>query len=281
LLHLSRQQIKAYAEQFHLTWVEDESNQNIAFSRNYLRHQIIPLLKERWPGVVSSLGRSAAHCQQAKNNLEHLAAMDGRAIGGYEDTLSLEPLKPLSYDRLANVLRGWLKSNQVRCPSTNSLNRLIYEVIEAPEDAMPMIEWDDHRVCRYQQILYLLKRTDGAPMLSLNTAWEEFPAPLLLAEASGGILTAILAETGLMVPPGAQVSVRYRQGGELFYWHGQTKQLKKLWQQWQVPPWQRDRVPLIYLDDDLAVVVGYAISDSYLGKKGAFVYHIEQQVRAP
>ena len=66
--------------------------------------------------------------------------------------------------------------------------------------------------------------------------------------------------------------MRFRQGGELFLWHRQTKQLKKLWQEWQVPPWERDQVPLLYVDDVLAAVVGYAVSDAYFSADNLYTY---------
>ena len=67
----------------------------------------------------------------------------------------------------------------------------------------------------------------------------------------------------MVIAPQAQLSIRFRQGGEQFQWHGQTKSLKKLFQEWSIPPWRRTTVPLLYVKDELAAVVGYAISDSF------------------
>ncbi len=86
---------------------------------------------------------------------------------------------------------------------------------------------------------------------------------------------ASLDVEGLRVPVGGRVHVRFRQGGELFYWRGQTKQLKKLWQQWQVPPWRRDLIPLLYIDSDLAAVVGFAVSDHYFSRDTSHTYCVE------
>lgn len=298
LLQYSRETLEAYAHQHKLTWVDDESNQNSAFSRNYLRHQIMPLLREKWPGIVGNLARSAAHCQQAKLNLKALAEIDCIELDRPRDRLSLPPLQTLNHARLVNVLRVWLKRNHVRYPSTVILNRLIDEVIFARKDASPIIEWDGIAIRRYQQVLYLLK--EEASYRSTCIEWLDFPAPLRLdeedsysicAKALHGSVRANVARhpecsegspevtlpgsQGVKIPPGSCVQVRFRQDGALFYWHGQTKRLKKLFQQWQIPPWQRDRVPLLYINGKLAAVIGFAVNDHYCSTEHADTYCIK------
>lgn len=270
LLQHSRQTLEAYAHQHQLSWIDDESNQNSAFSRNYLRHQIMPLLQVKWPGVVNNLVRSATHCQQAKLNLDALAKIDYMGLAESRDTLALPQLKNLERPRLANVLRVWLKNNRARCPSDTMLGRLIDEIILVRTDANPFVQWDKVTIRRYQQTLYLLK--NEVVTRQSCAEWSTFPAPLRISVNQH--LHASRDARGLLVPAGSQVHVRFRQGGELFYWRGQTKQLKKLLQQWHIPPWQRDSVPLLYIDGVLAAVVGFAISDHYYGEEPAVTYQI-------
>jgi len=260
LLSYSREQLEHYAAHCKLKWIEDESNQEINYSRNYLRHQVMPLLLKKWPGVVGNIARTAIHCQQAKTNLDDLALYDNQELLAARSSLFIEPLKKLSIERMTNVLRVWLKKNQVPLPSTVTLQRLIHEVIFADLDATPLVTWDAIQVRRYQQHLYL----DKKKVISLPSCieWTEFPSPLVLTEYDF-YLTAEKMTQGLIVPPNAKVEVKFRQGGEKFYWRGQTKQLKKLFQEWAIPPWLRDTIPLIYINDQFAAVVGYAISDSF------------------
>ena len=273
-LEHTRKALEAYASEHQLTWIEDESNQDCAFSRNFLRQEMMPLLQKKWPGVVKNLVRSASHCQQAQLNLGALAIIDCPELGELKATLDSVPLLHLSHARIANVLRLWLKKSAVRLPSADTLNRLINEVILAPVDATPQVEWGDNVVRRYQQRLYVLK---NEPLRRLDDkAWDDFPHPLELDV--NAYLQAFLAPEGVKIPLGARVQVRFRQGGELFYWRGQTKQLKKLWQQWKVPPWQRDRVPLLYIDNELAAVIGFAISDRYFGQEAGIIYRIEEAI---
>ncbi len=276
-LHHSRSTLEAYAHKHQLTWVDDESNQNSAFSRNYLRHHIMPLLQAKWPGVVGNLVRSASHCQQAKSNLEALAKMDCAALAETRSTLELSsPLRTLDHSRLANILRLWLQDNDVRLPSVHNLNRLMDEVILAGEDRTPLVQWGGVTVRRYQQTLYLLK-DDVRPCVA-RMEWLSFPHPLpLTTDAGEQYLHAVADVQGLHVPVGSRVSVRFRQGGEQFYWRGQTKQLKKLWQQWRVPPWQRGLIPLLYIDNALAAVVGFAISDHFFSERPLNTFRVELQ----
>lgn len=261
-LPFTRKQLETYAHRHQLTWIEDDSNENRAFSRNYLRHEVMPLLKIRWPHVVQQLARSAAHCRDAKHHLEALACIDVAGIEKKPRQLSLLSLKDLSLSRIVNVLRAWFKINKVRCPSAKMLHGVLHEMILSKPDANPIIQWDDVEIRRYQHTLYLLKRHNR--VRPENQTWLSFPKPLSRGEDR---LYAQRCEEGVVIPPNCSLQLRCRQGGETFFWHGQTKQLKKLFQDWGVPPWCRDEIPLLFIDDELAVVVGYAISDHFYRKK--------------
>lgn len=269
LMH-TRKMLEAYAAQHQLAWVEDESNQDSGFARNFLRQAIMPLLEKKWPVAVANLTRSAMHCQQAKNNLDALAEIDYQGLADQGNQLDLSLLLKLQESRMVNVLRFWFKNNQVRLPSTSLLNRIIKEVILASADAMPFVPWDDVVLRRYQQHLYLLKNKPSFDHPAL-IPWAKFPEPLTLAAIH---LQAIASTKGIQVPAGSRVDLRFRQGGESFYWHGQTKQLKKLLQQWQIPPWKRDEIPLLYINGQLAAVVGFAISDHFYGENVENTYVI-------
>lgn len=261
-LQLSRQNLEEYAKTNLLSWVEDESNLNISFSRNYIRHRVLPLICERWPAVVDNLVRTTHHCQQAQSNLEALAKIDCPTLNEVSSTLPLAFLSTLNSERISNVLRFWFKSNQVKQPDTLSFNRLLKEVIQARSDARPEVVWKGFSVRRYQQTLYLSQVEKEQFFATTN--WPQFPEPLKIEDL--GEIIVKEAEQGFLLPTPAKIEVRFRQGGELFKWHGQLKQLKKLLQEWQVPPWQRGSIPLVFVNGQLAVIVGYAVSDLYFGK---------------
>lgn len=275
LLECSREVIHTYACYHQLTWIDDESNQDVSYSRNYLRHHIIPLLQAKWPGVVNHLARSATHCQQAKVNLEALAVLDCSEVAAGNLTLGVSTLQTLSHARLANVLRAWFKNNKVRLPSAQVLNQIIYDLILARDDSSPLVQWGEVSLRRYQEVLYLLKNEHKLPRIGVE--WSKFPTPLILGREGESMwyLYASRAKRGLCVALNQSIRVCFRCGGERFHWHGQTKSLKKLFQEWQVPPWQRERVPLLYINGELAAVVGYAVSDHYYVEDDENAFDIE------
>lgn len=261
LLRHSRDELLHYAQTKELAWIEDESNHDSRFSRNYLRNEVMPLLRKKWPGVVGNISRTAINCQQAKKNLYGLALHDCSELEHVSPCLLIEPLKLLSKERMINVLRVWLKKNDIKLPTAAIMNRVVDELLWASIDATPLIAWNEVCLRRYQGRIYLDKKNAGQlPELLL---WSNFPQTLMVGE--GINLLATKATQGLVIPDGVKISIRFRRGGEKIVLHQQTKSLKKLFQEWQVPVWQRERIPLLYLDEQLAAVIGYAVSDAFYG----------------
>jgi len=238
--------------------VDDESNQAIKFSRNYVRHEILPRLQHTWPRAVESISLCAEHAQEARANLDDLAYLDCPELGLKQDYLLLETLRDLPIRRLKNVLRVWFKNQGLKALSTARLHVLIQEVVFAKPDAMPLLTIGKSTVRRYRDVLYLVGLKHLKPKNPLVTP----------------------TVPGLRVPTGAHVEVRFRVGGEALVLHGQTKTLKSLFQTWGVPPWERDSIPLIFIENKLAAVLDFAIGDDYYENrsdgqdnlKGARVY---------
>lgn len=260
LLMFSRKQLEAYALKHRLQWIEDESNQDVSYSRNFLRHDILPLIVKKWPGVFGNIARTAQHCQSALMNLEILAVQDSPELQTPSDSLFIQPLKQLPHERIANVLRFWLKKNTIQLPSTLTFERLIHELIFASQDAMPLVCWDEIRISRYQEHIYLVRTQE--PTLSEQIPWPDFPHDL----TDKVHLIVQKSTEGMRVPMKSVVTIRFRKGGERFIYHGNSRQLKKLFQEWGVPPWLRGTIPLVYINDELAAVVGYAVSDVFFTK---------------
>lgn len=270
LLAHSRESLECYAKAYTLSWIEDESNHHSDFSRNFLRNEVLPLLKKRWPSVSKNIARTASHCQEVKLNLEALARSDYPNLDQAGKTLSLDLIRRLDDARVKNILRSWLKINQMPLPDSGMCDRIIHELIFANGESVPEIVCSDYQLRRYQQTLYLVREKEVKAPIARD--WACFPEALVLPEQSV-ILAVEKAETGFVVPSNACIQVRYRQGGETFLFRGQKKSLKTLFQEWKIPPWLRHRIPLVYCNKELAVVVGYAISDAYY-QRSAHCYQI-------
>lgn len=279
-LQHTKQTLALYARRHTLHFIEDESNQDERYSRNFVRHRIMPLVQSKWPHAVQNLSRTAEHCQQAKANLLALAVLDCKEVNEASTRLPLAALYRLNRERRTNVIRAWFHQLQIALPSATILERILDELISVREDAIPCVTFGEVCVRRFKDTLYLLEA--GRNHYLESTTWEAFPLPLRLGN-SGEYLQAFTAMKGALIRPGARVEVRFRHGGERFYWHGQTKMLKKLFQEWNVPPWERDTVPLIVVDSQVIAVVGFAVSDhSYAeGLPNLYSFGKTRQVQEP
>lgn len=269
-LHVERETLNQYAIHHELTWVSDESNENTQYSRNYIRHEIMPLLRARWPAATRTILSVTKHCEQAQSNLNDLAMIDAPDLALSKKTLSLHELMHLSDTRLINVLRVWLMNQLVRLPSAKKMDALIKQVIRSKPDATPSIQIDDYMIRRYQSTLYCCEPM-SEDVLFEDLIWSSFPEP---TSCGSGFLVANPAAEGVCIPPGALVEIRHRQGGEYLRLNGQTKALKKIYQALSVPPWLRDKIPLIYVDGALMLVLDYCVADEAIEKSGIPAYQI-------
>jgi tRNA(Ile)-lysidine synthase len=271
LLDFSRQELADYAEQQGLEWMDDPSNQDQRFDRNFIRHRILPELRRRWPSVATSLARSARISGELKHACDELAASDlEQSAGDQADTLSISALKALPETRGRNLLRHWISTREEGAlPGSRHLQRITEEVINCREDAQPVVHWAHHEVRRYRDNLYLL---DEYPPHDPSRCFRWLgDGPLEMGPGLGRLhLQPSTRGLSLQLWRAARVEVRFRQGGERMQLEGRThrQDLKSLLQQWGIPPWERERLPLIYLDGALAAIPGFAISAAFLAKDG-------------
>lgn len=268
-LEFSRKTLEDYAKESNLVWIDDPSNEGSTFSRNFLRNEVLPLLKSKWPSVVDNLQRTILHCQEARENVEDLAIIDCPELRNKKSTLDISCLNDLKLSRIKNVLRSWLKNNEIKIRSTLLLQRIVEELIFVDNDVKSLVQWQDIAIRKYQNKLYILKKENVSYK---DTLWENFPAPLLINDQQ---LIAEKSDAGILVPSQSKVEVRFRKSGECIRLRGQTKELKKLFQQWKVPPWLRNKVPLVYINGELAEVVGYAISDKFFQTNQKNLYQLK------
>lgn len=296
LLDADREALRGYAERYALQWVEDPSNAELGYDRNFLRHAVMPLLRRRWPGCAAVLSRSARHQAETARLLNELGAMDleaqhqdrpdlsvgsvrvlngsaatavgAEAVGGaHTARLSVSRLLQLSAARRANLLRHWLQRRHAPIPSTAVLARIDSDLLHAANDAQPEVRWGGACLRRYRDELFLLPGS-----VTENAQALDWPAerPLKLPT---GILTPRhgpgqgVAERHLR---GRRVRVAFRQGGERLRPVGRREQhsLKHLFQDAGVPPWERGQIPLLYLDDQLIAVAGYWVCEGFQALDG-------------
>jgi tRNA(Ile)-lysidine synthase len=304
-LSVSRQAIFAYATANQLVWINDESNSDLKFDRNFMRQEIIPLLQSRWPALNAVLSRTSRHMAEGDSLLMELGREDYRTAGhilpafkevvampakagiqrntlcssveslgtsglsgykklteqnqniGYFKTgilarLSISVLSHLSDLRLKNALRAWLHDLNIPLPSEALLSRLQLELMASADDKQGLVTWDNYELRSFNQEIYLCEKLEVFESRQIYE-WDGKTTLTLPI----GTLTPELAKA--LNLEGQAVQIRFRQGGERFHPEGRahSQTLKNLFQEWGIPTWLRDRVPLFYINNQLLAVLKY------------------------
>lgn len=271
LLALEQAVLEDYARCNELQWEEDESNQSRQFDRNFLRHEIIPKLKTRWPNYAARISDAGILCQQAEQINENLARLDLDDMALRKErrgwSVEIPALSVLSRARQANVLRYLARSKVQSPPGHRVIDEVLTSLLNADEDRHPEVCWSEGQWRRYQQRLYLLvtapNSDDAAKDISEPIPWSIEEA---LSLPDGSVLTATaISGEGLAQGYAASLSVSFRQGGERCRpaKRGGSANLKKLFQEFTLEPWLRARIPLIYCDGELVAVGDLWICEGY------------------
>lgn len=255
LLALSREQLHAYARAARLQWVDDQSNAELRFDRNVLRHEVLPRLRTHWPQAAKTLARAARWQASVARLVDEASeeALDAcsRADSG---TLSVAALNALRSARRPYVIRAWLRRHDLAPPSARHLDRILEDLLHPQVQGSPCVSWPGAQVRRYRDDLHALPGGYGPPEAAA-LSWRP-PRPLRIDGGELSVVDACGRGLSQQACAGAGLVVRFRQGGERCRpagrAHGQA--LKKLLQEAGVPPWRRSRMPLIYRGEELAAV---------------------------
>lgn len=269
LLDVTHDKLHEYAQQQGLDWVEDESNADDDYPRNFLRHRLLPLLERRFPVYRDTLTRSAQHFAESAGLLDELAQQDG-ACALQDDSLQVESLRLLSSPRAKNLLRYFLYTQHAPMPQAAQLDDMLRQLCEAREDASVCVEFGAWQVRRFQDRCYVSPiMGEFEPNFAsvwrgeAELVWPPLGRCLRFTQARGqGLSRAKLQR--------APVMLRLRRGGESLRPHpnASTRSLKNLLQEHLIPPWQRERWPLLYCGDDLVCVAGVDIQAEYQAHEG-------------
>ncbi len=254
LLCVNKKYIHHYALTHGLQWIEDPSNHDTVYDRNFLRNEIIPLLKMRWPSLDKTVSRSATHCAQAEAFIASMAQVDlHHVLDKVDHSIEIAALQTYTHTQQCFILREWFELLNMKMPSQNTIKRIFNDVIDAKDTHSPQLKLNHITLRRYRGKLIALNHENHTvePCEWLNKTQQ-------LVLSNKKVLTLMPAASGIAKKrwDDACVTIKTRQGGEkirLPHRQGQHD-LKKLFQDATIPPWLRDVMPLIYLDGQLAAV---------------------------
>lgn len=278
MLDVPRRVILDYAVLRGLHWIEDESNADIAYDRNYLRHRVMPLLERRFPGYRETFARASRNLAESAQLMNDLARLDcaAAASGG---RLKVEALRGLSAARAKNLLRYWLAQLGVPMPSAGRLENVLQQLCGSRDDAQVLVHLGDNVIRRYRGEVYLepsAKSPEGKkkslvsqPELALTWTFQD---ELKLPDSGGRLVFERTVGQGLSLArlSAEPVTVRLRRGGERLRpdCRRPSRSLKNLLQEAGIPPWQRKRLPLLFSGEKLVFVPGIGAACEYRADEG-------------
>jgi tRNA(Ile)-lysidine synthase len=267
LLNCPRGEVLGYAQAHGIEWVDDESNLDTRYRRNALRHDVMPLLATHFPGSRATLARAASLQAEAAQLLDELAWIDA-AAGIADERLDCSVLAALSPLRARNLLRHFVERQGLVMPNARRLGEALHQLLDARADARVRVVIGGRELWRFRGGAYLVPpapkpvapvRWRGEPLLAVPAAGVSVRMETL---QGGGIKRDVLAA--------GEVTLGVRRGGERLRLHpgGPHRSLKKLLQEYDVPPWQRDRLPLLWCDGRLVWAAGIGIDADVQAGRG-------------
>lgn len=261
-LSLTRKALESWALQRELHWIEDPSNTQQQYARNYLRHSVMPVITQRWPGAISQFVDAAGYMAEARELLDVLAEQDAVSCLEAPEVLQLPALLNLSDARQNNLLRYWLHSHQWVL-GAESLRQLRCQFLQGKGNPERLLQLQPNLQLRtYRERLFLWRPFE---LSGLSTG------PLTLQLQPGAVIAlagGVLRTEGDVPTDGVCLQLKYRQGGERLHpaGRGVGVSLSQIFQEVGVPPWLRDSWPLLCDASGILVVPGICEDQRWLGK---------------
>lgn len=279
LLPFFRRDLESYASANQINWIEDDSNLDIAFDRNFIRHKLIPTINERWPNSPLKLNRSANIFAESDFLVNVLAQKDFKIVTEVSErvgwSISIDKLNGFETIRQKNILRYWFNLHNLTLPSYAVLDNALNQMISSKIDAEPIVSWGDLQLRRFNKKLYLLplnfedpnysvKKKKGRELLEKNSIKWDGSSQLILPDSSS-LCVKLKMKGGLRIDVKKNLEIRFRSGGERCKPKGRSgsNTLKKLFQEYSLEPWLRNNIPLIYIDNRLAAVGDLWVCDEF------------------
>ncbi|PJG83308.1 tRNA lysidine(34) synthetase TilS [Caviibacterium pharyngocola] len=264
LLPFSRAELEDYVRTENLSWIEDESNADNRYERNFLRNTALPILRRRWQHFDDAVQRTAQHCFEQQQLINELLAQDYQKIYRQSDrTLSLIDFAEYSPAKQKALLRQWLAEFGLQMPSLIQTEQIIRDVIFARSDRNPHFRFAEQQIRRYQQRLYLtpdfadLSRVILPVVPNQRLSLPDDLGEFVLEQRANGYMAKWQNHIQPLPPTTLPIQIRFAYGGKVRNPQGIRQDIKKLWQKHNVPVWLRQRIPLIFYGEHFQSAVGF------------------------
>lgn len=279
LLGCSRAEIEGYARRYRLEWVEDDSNENRRFRRNFIRHEVLPVLLREMPDTLERLASAAAKQQDTVALLDEIAQADLGGVSAFP--VETAGLTALPERRCRNALRYLLGNSGVRVPAAKRLGELVRQLREAKGDAQMAVTMDDVTLRLFRGRLHVVDSRALNMVVDRHFVvhWGDWQVRRRLQLPNG--LLVVRKGRGVGLSPAAVgtrgLTVRYRRGGEVMPERtgGPRRTLQSLLQALAVPPWERRGLPLLYAGETLIAIADRLVHPEFCAAAGEAGYGVE------
>ena len=262
LLDVPHTVIEDYAAEHALRWIDDESNEDTHYRRNFLRREVLPALEEKFPGAQKSLARAAGHFAEGAALLDDLAAIDRRAVAAPSGRIALADFNALPPARARNLLRfEWIAAG-FRAPDTCWIDEARRQLASTVAQSETCLMTPDGELHVYRGELHIVGHRVEMPVESLLWQGEaELPwagGRVRFMPATGSGIRRSLFVAG-------DLCLKARQGGEHLQLHSKRprRTLRKLFQEASVPPWERERLPYLWCAEKLLWVGSVGVDAAF------------------
>ena len=261
LLKIQKSEIKIWANKNNIKWIEDNSNLDIYYDRNFLRNNIIPKLQKRWPYFIQNCARSANICNIQETLLHNFVNAIIKKNISSNNALNIDILKNLEKEKSTLVLRNWIDLQGGEMPSYKKIQKIHDDIIYSDIHKSPKMNFKTYEIYRYKNQIHFIKPIIPS-IKHLIIFWHDITTPLLLPNKLG-ILAQNSMGTKIRYPKKYElINIRFQANG-YYYLIDKThkKKLKKIWQELNIPIWIRSNIPLLFYNNDLISALGAFITE--------------------
>ena len=222
LLTVSKEEIIDYAKSENLEWVEDESNKDTHYDRNFIRNEVMPLLKTRWSHANKSIARSAKHCEKTKKQTASISELNLSSVyGDHRNKIDLSKLLKYSKEEQKNVIRTWLKTKEQKMPNEKALNSIIEDVLCSSIDSSACFETKTYSIKKSFNTIYYVPLGQKITFSTNIDIIKDFPSN--------------------------------RNSLKMFY-NGSYKKVKTILKEEKVPQWERGLYPIYIIEGEISAI---------------------------
>ncbi|WP_348769490.1 tRNA lysidine(34) synthetase TilS [Buchnera aphidicola] len=255
-LNQTKKELKTWANLNNLTWIEDATNFNIHYDRNFIRHKILPILEKKWPFFLKNCFRTTKICNE-ETILKNIFLKEKiQKFIRFDEALNIKNFKNFQEEICKALIRYWISLKNIKIPSYKTIQRIYNEIIHNQENINLKIIIQKNEIRCYKKSLYFIKIKKNIQNMILF--WHNTNYKLILPNNLGYIIKNNKKGINIPTPQNNElINIRFQYTGKILIL-GKKKQrnIKKIWQEYNIPPWLRNQTPLLFYNDELVSALG-------------------------